>query len=46
MTHAEQRTPYLDEIKEFFDPDKKYIRAFSYLMRLIYQPPELRVKVF
>jgi transposase InsO family protein len=31
------KTPYLDEIAEFFDPDKEYLRAFSYLDDLALQ---------
>jgi hypothetical protein len=31
------KTPYLDEIEVFFDPDKEYLRAFSYLDDLALQ---------
>lgn len=35
------KTPYLDEIEEFFDSDKEYLRAFSYLNDLALQKLKL-----
>jgi len=37
LSQLYSKTPFWDEIEEFFDPDKEYIRAFSYLDDLALQ---------